>query len=98
MIISKATDPYKEAYSGFDGTNLLKELQKRQVLRIFIGGLATDYCVKNTVLDALKFGFESYLLSDGSRGIDANPGDIKRSLKEMQQNGAKKVATFNFLF
>ena len=79
-------------------TRLLKELQKRQVLRIVIGGLATDYSVKNTVLDALKFGFESYLLADGSRGIDANPGDVKRSLKVMQQNGAKKVTTFNFLF
>ena len=62
-IISKAT-PNKEAYSGFDETELEISLRKNHIKRLFIGGLATDYCVKNTVLDALKLGFETILLVD----------------------------------
>lgn len=98
VIISKATEPKKEAYSGFEGTNLLQELKKFKVIRLFIGGLATDYCVKNTVLDALKFGFEVFFLWDGSRGINANLGDIQRSLGMMEKNGAKKVIINDFYF
>ena len=98
IIISKATEPYQEAYSGFEGTNLLKELKKFKAMRIFIGGLATDYRVKNTVLDALKFGFHTFFLWDGSRGINTKPGDIQRSLEKMEQNGAKKVTLLNFNF
>jgi nicotinamidase/pyrazinamidase len=91
IVISKATDPEKEAYSGFDKTNLLKELKKSKVIRVFIGGLATDYCVKNTVMDALKLGFETFLLIDASRGIDSTQGDVQRAIDSMQSNGAKKI-------
>ena len=59
VVISKATNPSKESYSAFDGTELKDELKARGVKRFFIGGLATDYCVVNTVLDSLKLGFET---------------------------------------
>ena len=96
IIISKATEPDKEGYSGFNKSKLLKELKKEQIKRVFIGGLTTDYCVKNTVLDALNFGFETFFLMDGSRGIDSNLGDIQRAIDLMQINGAKKVVLSNF--
>jgi len=98
IIISKATEPDQEAYSGFEGTNLLKKLEKFKVIRLFIGGLATDYCVKNTVLDALKCGFRTFFLWDGSRGINANACDIEKSIELMEEYGAKKVILSNFYF
>jgi len=91
VVVSKATDPFKEAYSGFEGTNLNEELRKTGVKRVFVGGLATEYCVKNTVLDALKYGFETYLLEDAVKGIDASPGDVERAIKEMLEKGVKKI-------
>ncbi|MEM3745228.1 MAG: nicotinamidase [Candidatus Bathyarchaeia archaeon] len=91
LIISKAADPLKEAYSGFEGTGLEEELKKAGVRRVFVGGLATEYCVKNTVLDALKYGFETFLLEDAVRGIDVKPGDVERAIKEMLERGAKKL-------
>lgn len=90
-IVSKATDPFKEAYSGFEGTNLAEDLKKAGVKRVFVGGLATEYCVKNTVLDALNLGFETFLLKDAVRGINVKPGDIEKAMKEMLEKGAKKI-------
>jgi len=91
-IISKAMNPEREAYSGFDGTKLGEELKRRGIERVFVGGLATDYCVKNTVLDALKLGFETILLEDAIRGVDIKPGDSKGAVEEMVKRGAKKAA------
>lgn len=90
-VISKA-DPDKEAYSGFEGTELGEELQKRGIEKVFIGGLATDYCVKNTVLDALKLGFKAVLLEDAIRGVDVNIGDSEKAIEEMLKKGAEKAA------
>ncbi|UCH02806.1 MAG: nicotinamidase [Candidatus Bathyarchaeota archaeon] len=90
IIVSKA-DPNKEAYSGFDGTNLEKSLQQRGVRKVFVGGLATDYCVKSTVIAALKLGFEAVLLMDAIRGVNVKPGDSERALEEMMNNGAQKT-------
>lgn len=91
LIISKATEPDKEAYSGFEGTNLKESLESRGVKRVFVGGLATDYCVKSTVLDALKYGFDVFLLVDAVRGVDLQPGDSERAIEEMVRRGAKKI-------
>jgi nicotinamidase/pyrazinamidase len=88
-VISKATDPSKESYSGFDGTKLEQELRKNGVKRVFIGGLATDYCVKNTVLDALKLGFQTVLLLEATAGIDQKPGDSRKAVHEMIKQGAE---------
>ncbi|MEM3404399.1 MAG: bifunctional nicotinamidase/pyrazinamidase [Nitrososphaeria archaeon] len=91
IIISKADKPDFEAYSGFQGTRLNKILKELKVKRIFVGGLATDYCVKNTVLDGLKEGYDVYLLMDSIKGVDVNPGDSEKAIKEMEAKGAIKV-------
>jgi len=90
MIISKATVEGRDAYSGFEETGLAGILRERGVGRILVGGLATEYCVKATVLDGLREGFEVALLLDGIAGIDANPGDVDRALREMEAAGAIK--------
>lgn len=91
IIISKASSPSAEAYSGFEGTRLGEKLKELGVKKVFVGGLATDYCVKNTVLDALKLGFETFFLEDASRGIDLKPGDVKKAIEEMVKGGAAKI-------
>jgi nicotinamidase-related amidase/vacuolar-type H+-ATPase subunit E/Vma4 len=88
-VVSKAYEPDKDAYSGFEGTDLEERLRRYGVERVFVCGLATDYCVKNTVLDAVSGGFETFLLTDAIKGIDANPGDSERAIEEMKQKGAK---------
>jgi nicotinamidase/pyrazinamidase len=92
QVISKATDPLRESYSGFDGTELKTELEKEGVKRVFVGGLATDYCVKNTVLDALKLGFKAVLLTDATRGINQKPKDSEEAIAEMVRQGAKRAS------
>lgn len=95
-IISKATNPAKEAYSAFDGTELSNELHSIDIKRFFIGGLATDYCVLNTVLDSVKLGFETFVLIDAVRGINLNPGDVDRAIKAIEKAGVKQVTVESF--
>lgn len=90
-VVSKATTVEKDAYSGFQGTELAKRLRDQQVKRLFIGGLATDYCVVNTVKDAIKEGFEVLLLDDAIRGVDLNEGDSEKAVKEMHELGAVSI-------
>ncbi len=94
-IISKATTVETDAYSGFEGTDLTDRLRKQNVKRIFVGGLATDYCVLNTVKDGLKAGFQVLLLDDGIRGVDVNPGDSDKAKDEMHRLGAKSITLEN---
>ena len=91
VIISKATRSGKEAYSGFQGTRLKSMLRRLRVQRLFIGGLATDYCVKNTVLDALGSGFTVFFLIDASRGVDVNPRDSEKAVEQMLGAGASGI-------
>jgi nicotinamidase/pyrazinamidase len=91
IIISKAVNPNAEAYSGFEGTELALKLKELGIKKVFIGGLATDYCVKNTVLDALKNGFKTFFLEDASRGVNLKPEDSENAIKEMINKGALKV-------
>lgn len=91
VVVSKATDPEKDAYSGFESTNLKEELEGKEIKRVFIGGLATDYCVKSTILDAIKQGFETVLLQDAIRGVNLKPHDAERAIKGMVAAGAKKA-------
>jgi nicotinamidase/pyrazinamidase len=95
-IISKAMDPSKESYSGFDDTMLGDELKDEGETRVFVGGLATDYCVKNTVLDAIERGFETVLLLDATRGINVKPGDVEKAIDEMVAKGAEKITLADF--
>ncbi len=91
VIISKAATPEADAYSGFGGTDLAARLRTGRVTRLFIGGLATDYCVLNTVKDALAAGFQVLLLADAIRAVDVNAGDGARAQGEMQQLGARAI-------
>jgi nicotinamidase/pyrazinamidase len=95
-VVSKATDPAKEAYSVFDGTGLAETLKSQSVTRVFVGGLATDYCVLNSVLDARKLGFDAVVLMDAVRGIDVKPGDVDRAVETMVASGAETVTLANF--
>ena len=90
-VISKAEKPDKDAYSGFEGTDLGARLRARKVKRLFIGGLAADYCVLNTVRDALSLGHEVYLLTDAIRAVNINPDDGPKAEAEMQRLGAKPI-------
>lgn len=91
VIISKAATVEADAYSGFGGTDLAARLRAGGVTRLFIGGLATDYCVLNTVKDALAEGFEVLLLADAIRAVEVKAGDGARAQGEMQQLGARPV-------
>jgi nicotinamidase/pyrazinamidase len=93
VIVSKATAPEQEAYSGFQGTFLAQLLKDQGVQRVLIGGLATDYCVKATALDARRAGFEVIVLEDAIRGVEVNPGDCVRSIEEMKRAGCTFVRT-----
>ncbi|EDP74602.1 nicotinamidase [Hydrogenivirga sp. 128-5-R1-1] len=88
FIISKGTSPDFDAYSGFQGTVLDSLLRERGVRRVFVGGVATDYCVKNTVLGALNLGYSAILLLDGIKGVDVNPGDSEKAIGLMLDRGA----------
>ena len=90
-IISKAQKQDEEAYSGFGGTDLAARLRAQGVESVYVGGLATDYCVKSTVLDALQEGFDTYFLADGSRGVEVQPGDVAAAEAEMAGAGAKRI-------
>ena len=90
LVVSKATEPDKEAYSGFQGTDLSSTLKKMGVTELFVGGLATDYCVKNTIGDALREGFLVNVLTDCVRGVNLKRNDSANALKWMRVRGAKE--------
>jgi nicotinamidase/pyrazinamidase len=89
VIVDKGRDPSTEGYSGFDGTDLAKILRDRGIDKVTVAGLATDYCVRATALDALREGFAVTLDTAASRGIDANPGDVERALDEVRAAGGE---------
>ena len=91
FVISKGFLLDQDAYSGFQGTDLEARLKEKGIKRTFVGGLATDYCVKETVLHSLKSGFETYLLADAVCGIDVKAGDSEEAVREMVRAGAKKM-------
>lgn len=88
IIISKPSDPQRETYSGFEGTNLESQLREKGVRRLYIGGLATDYCVLHTVKAALERGFEVLLLLDAIRAVNVQPEDGPNAENEMIRLGA----------
>jgi len=90
-IISKGIDENADGYSGFDGTNLAQVLREEDVQEVFVGGLATDYCVKHTVLDARREGFEVKALADAMRAVNVNSDDGARAVAEMRKAGAEIV-------
>lgn len=90
-VISTAWKKEAEAYSGFEGTDFAERLEASGVHRLLVGGLATDYCVLNTVKDAIKNGFEVLLLQDAIRAINVQPEDGKKAVEEMIRLGAVPI-------
>jgi len=89
VVISKGDNPRAEAYSCFQGTDLETRLKKLGVDEVIIGGLTTDYCVRESALDALKAGFAVEVLEDCTRAVDVKPGDGARALADIRKAGAK---------
>ncbi|HSE32894.1 MAG TPA: nicotinamidase [Pyrinomonadaceae bacterium] len=89
-VISKGLGD-TDCYSAFDETDLALRLKQQGVQEVWVGGLATDYCVKNTVLDALKNGFAVKALENAMRPVDVNPGDGQKAIEEMRNAGAEMV-------
>ena len=87
-IVSKAERADRDAYSAFDGTDLADWLRGRGVERIWIGGLTQDYCVRYSVLDARRAGFDIHVIADATRAVNLQPGDGYRALAEMADAGA----------
>jgi nicotinamidase/pyrazinamidase len=89
-VVSKGLGD-EDSYSAFDGTDLDLQLRRLGIEELWIGGLATDYCVKNTVLDGLRQGYKVKALKDAMRPVEVNPGDGERALEEMRAAGAEIV-------
>jgi len=92
-IVGKATERERDAYSGFEGTDLGSQLLAAEVTEVFVCGLATDYCVKATALDARKAGLATTVLTDAIRGVDVQSGDSQRSIEEMLGAGVQLLAS-----
>jgi nicotinamidase/pyrazinamidase len=98
-IFQKGTDPAVDSYSGFfdngrlHATGMGDFLKARGIAQVFICGLATDYCVKWTALDALSLGFETYVVADATRGVNLAPSDSENALLEVVAAGGKVVAS-----
>jgi ornithine--oxo-acid transaminase len=98
-VFIKGTDPLIDSYSGFfdnahrKSTGLHDYLQQKGVEEVYIMGLATDYCVKFTAIDAAILGYKTYIVTDGCRGVELNKGDIDQALNEMKQNGVSLISS-----
>ena len=102
-VFQKGTDPKIDSYSGFfdnghrKSTGLSEYLKDKGVKEVYVLGLATDYCVKFTVLDAITEGFKTYLVEDASRGVNMQKDDSKNAIKEMQDAGALIIQSSDIL-
>lgn len=102
-IFQKGTDVEIDSYSGFFDNGKLKStglgafLKEKEVAEVYVLGLATDYCVKFTALDANDLGFKTYLIADACRGVDLKEGDVDKALEEMEKQGVTMVSSTNLL-
>ena len=96
-VFTKGTDAEIDSYSGFfdnghqKSTGLHKYLQQKKVKEVYVMGLATDYCVKFTALDALDLGYKTYLVADGCRGVNIEVNNVEDALKKMKKKGVKII-------
>lgn len=101
--VRKGTESHIDSYSGFydngqrRSTGLGELLRRRGVTDVYLCGLATDYCVKYTALDAARLGFRTWLIRDAVRGIDLHPGDVDLALTEMQKHGVRVIESADIL-
>ena len=91
-VISKGLGD-TDCFSAFDETDLAARLKQQDVEEVVVGGLATDYCVKNTVLDALNLGYKVKALGNAMRAVDLRPGDGEQAIEDMRAAGAEIVNT-----
>jgi nicotinamidase/pyrazinamidase len=89
-IFLKGTEGKDDGYSAFEATNMNLEqfLKSSGITDLYIAGLTTDYCVKETALDAVEYGFNTYVVTDATRPVNVNPGDGEKALEEMNSAGA----------
>ena len=92
-VVRKGSDAGRDAYSGFDHTGLADQLREAGIRRVFVGGLATEYCVRATALDALQSGFDAVVLADTVRAVNIQPGDGDAALQTMQRAGVTLAIT-----
>jgi nicotinamidase/pyrazinamidase len=96
-VFRKGTDPEIDSYSTFfdnahrKSTGLGEYLKEQKITDVYLLGLATDYCVKYSALDAVKLGFKTHVIIDGCRGVELNPGDTKSAIDEMRRVGVEIV-------
>jgi nicotinamidase/pyrazinamidase len=100
IVINKGDDPERHGYSAFeghtvDGKALLDDLRDRHITRVYLSGIATDYCVRESALDARKAGLEVRVLADAIAGIDVRAGDAQRALDEISAAGAQVVSSLD---
>ena len=102
-VFVKGTDPDIDSYSGFfdnghlKSTGLSDYLRSESVNEVYIVGLATDYCVKFTALDSIHEGFRTYVIADGTKAVNLQPGDFEKAVKEMVEVGVKIVTSVDLL-
>jgi nicotinamidase/pyrazinamidase len=102
-IFQKGSDPAIDSYSGFfdnghrKATGLDQYLRSSKIEEVYIAGLATDYCVKFTAMDAVQLGFKTYLIQDACRGVNMNPNDAAKALEEMRGAGVRVLHSSELL-
>ncbi len=102
-VFQKGTDPAVDSYSGFfdngrrKATGLGEYLKSRGVTDVYVVGLAADYCVKFTALDAVGLGFRTFLVEDATRGVNLSPGDVERAVEAMRAAGVRVVRSEDVL-
>jgi nicotinamidase/pyrazinamidase len=98
-VFPKGTDVGIDSYSGFfdnghrKSTGMGDFLQQKDVKEVYVMGLATDYCVKFTALDAAELGFETYLISDATKGVNIKPDDVENAFQEMKKQGIQFITS-----
>ncbi len=92
VILDKGQDRETEGYSGFEGTELERLLREHGAQRVDVAGLALDYCVKATAIDARRAGFDVVVHHDAIRAVEARPGDARRALEELREAGVEVVS------
>jgi nicotinamidase/pyrazinamidase len=90
-VVDKGQTSHTEGYSGFEATGLERLLREQGVDRVHVAGLALDYCVRATALDARRAGFDVVLHADATRAVDVHPGDGERAIEELRQAGVRVV-------
>ena len=96
-VVDVGREPEDEGYSGFENSDLARILREHDVERVAVCGLATDYCVRATTIDAVKEGFDATLVEDAIRPVEVKPGDGERAIEEMREAGAKVMTSDELL-